>query len=133
MLTSSAKSKGRSLQKLVCGLLLSKAYNLEPDDILSRGMGQNGEDVMLSPAARRQFPFWIECKKVEKLNVVNVFNEHYQKYKDKIGFSLLVHSKNRQEPLITMKLTDFINIYADYNNHIKVVSDLTKEINTLRG
>jgi len=87
------------------------APSLEPDDILSRGMGQNGEDVMLSPAARKIYPFFIECKCVEKLNVVGVFNEHYNKYKDKLGYSLLVHSRNRQTPLVTLRWEDFMEIY----------------------
>ena len=32
-------------------------------------MGDSGEDVLLSPAARRLFPFSIECKNQEKLNI----------------------------------------------------------------
>ncbi len=78
-------------------------------------MGQNGEDVMLSPAARKIYPLFIECKNVEKLNVVGVFNEHYSKYKDRKGYSLLVHARNRQEPLVTLRFEDFIKMY-DFND-----------------
>lgn len=32
------------------------------DDVASRGMGQNGTDIVLSTAAQRKFPFSVECK-----------------------------------------------------------------------
>jgi hypothetical protein len=62
MKTSSAKAKGRNLQNWVKDLLLSIGEGLEPDDVTSRSMGSNGEDVLLSPTARKQFPVSIECK-----------------------------------------------------------------------
>jgi len=60
--TSSAKQKGRKLQQWTRDTLLSLSEGLEPDDIKSTSMGASGEDVQLSPAARRQWPFSIECK-----------------------------------------------------------------------
>ena len=32
-------------------------------------MGDSGEDILLSPAARKLFPFSVECKNQEKLNI----------------------------------------------------------------
>lgn len=32
-------------------------------------MGASGSDLLLSPAARRLFPFSVECKNVESLNI----------------------------------------------------------------
>ena len=32
-------------------------------------MGESGEDILLSPAARKLFPFSTECKNQEKLNI----------------------------------------------------------------
>lgn len=60
--TSSAKAKGRKLQQEVAALILAMFPTLEPDDVRSTSMGAGGEDVQLSPAARRAFPFTIECK-----------------------------------------------------------------------
>ena len=37
-------------------------------------MGAGGEDLLLSPAARRKFGFSVECKNVEKLNVWNAMS-----------------------------------------------------------
>lgn len=58
----SAKSKGKKLQNWVRDLLLKYAPSLEPDDIKSTTMGEQGEDVQLSPAARKLYPISIECK-----------------------------------------------------------------------
>jgi hypothetical protein len=62
MKPSSAKAKGRRLQQWVRDLILHYSPSLEPDDVKSTGMGQQGEDVQLSPAARKQYPISIECK-----------------------------------------------------------------------
>ncbi len=68
--TRSAKAKGRRLQNQVRDLLLEKFNSkLEPDDIRSQIMGMSGEDIVLSPAARKLFPFSVECKNQEKLNI----------------------------------------------------------------
>jgi hypothetical protein len=43
-------------------MILRRHPSLEPDDVRSTGMGQSGEDVQLSPTARKLLPFGIECK-----------------------------------------------------------------------
>jgi hypothetical protein len=66
----SAKNKGKRLQNTVRDLILEKFNSkLEPDDVRSITMGDSGEDILLSPAARRLFPFSVECKNQEKLNI----------------------------------------------------------------
>tara|TARA_B100000809_G_scaffold49955_1_gene44924 strand:+ start:304 stop:642 length:339 start_codon:yes stop_codon:yes gene_type:complete len=66
----SAKNKGKRLQNKVRDLILEKFNTkLEPDDVRSITMGDSGEDILLSPAARRLFPFSVECKNQEKLNI----------------------------------------------------------------
>ena len=69
MKTRSAKNKGKRLQNDVRDLILETFKELEPDDVRSTTMGDSGEDVLLSPFARRLFPFSIECKNQEKLNI----------------------------------------------------------------
>ena len=65
----SAKNKGKRLQNKVRDLILEKFQQLEEDDVRSTTMGDSGEDVLLSPAARKLFPFSVECKNQEKLNI----------------------------------------------------------------
>jgi hypothetical protein len=100
MKTSSAKSKGRKLQQWVRDLILRLHPDLEPDDVKSTGMGQGGEDVQLSPAARKLVPLCIECKNVEKLNVWAAYDqacEHRSK-----GEPVVVMKKNHREPLVVV-------------------------------
>ena len=69
MKSRSAKNKGKRLQNKVRDLILEKFKTLEPDDVRSTTMGDSGEDVLLSPAARKKFPFSVECKNQEKINI----------------------------------------------------------------
>ena len=69
MKSRSAKNKGKRLQNQVKDLILEKFQQLEEDDVRSTTMGDSGEDILLSPAARKLFPFSVECKNQEKLNI----------------------------------------------------------------
>ncbi len=62
MKTSSAKAKGRKLQKMVVEIILEVNPFLHEDDVVSRPMGSGGEDIMLSDHARSWVPFSFECK-----------------------------------------------------------------------
>lgn len=112
MKTSSAKAKGRRLQQQVRDLLrtIGKPRGLVAEDIESRGMGQNGVDLILSPAAKKVFNLSIECKNVEKLNVITTFKEHYDKYAEDSSLKLLIHSKNNSATLVTLNLLDFLEL-----------------------
>lgn len=93
--------------------LLAKgcSYGLKVGDIVSRSMGAAGEDLMMSPKAMMVFPFIIECKNCESLNVRKVFDEHYAKYTKREGLKLLVHSKNHSETLVTLRWKDFLEVF----------------------
>ena len=69
MKSRSAKNKGKRLQNSFRDLLLETFKQLEPDDIRSAIMGESGEDIKLSPAARKLIPYSFECKNQEKLNI----------------------------------------------------------------
>ena len=118
MKTSSAKSKGRRFQQQLRNDLreLGQPHGLQDADVESRSMGCNGEDVILSPAARKLFDLYIEAKNVEKLNVPSVFWEHFEKYKAKNGLKVLAHSKNRSEPLATIRWVDFLTLIKPKDN-----------------
>lgn len=62
MKTQSAKAKGRKLQKMVAETILKVCPFLQEDDVVSRPMGSQGEDIMLSPKARQWCPLSFECK-----------------------------------------------------------------------
>ena len=117
MKTQSAKAKGRKLQQWVRDLIL-ESFPLESDDVRSTSMGAGGEDVLLSPAARKYFPFSIECKNVEKLNVWQAYEQAEANCGD--NEPLLVMKKNRKDPLVVMDAEKFMEI-------MKELSDLARD------
>lgn len=109
MRTSSAKAKGRRLQQEVASALRATT-GLSEADIKSTPMGTQGEDVWLSAAAREKFPYSIECKNVEKLNLWKAWAQAVSNQKDL--HPMLVVARNRQEPLVVLRLADFLEEYA---------------------
>lgn len=111
MKTQSAKAKGRKLQQMVRDLILETFTELEPDDVRSTSMGAGGEDLQLSPAARKKFPYSVECKNVEKLNVWGA----YEQAEANSGNHepLLIMKKNRKKPLVVIDLEAFVELLKD--------------------
>ena len=62
-MTRAAKAKGRGGQNEIRDKLLETFPEFEPDDIKSTTMGDTGEDIQLSPAARKKSPIPIEVKR----------------------------------------------------------------------
>lgn len=110
MKPSSAKAKGRKLQQHVRDAILKKHPSLEPDDCRSTAMGQSGEDIQLSPAARKLIPLSIECKS----------RASYAFYKDydqavvncpKGSEPILVAKANHRRPVAIVDLEYFLDHY----------------------
>ena len=110
MKTSSCKQKGRRLQQQVRDTLLSWAVDLEPDDIRSTSMGAPGEDLLLSPRARVVYPYAFEIKNVEKLNVWAAYEQAKTHAAGKDLIPLLIFSRNRAEPMVCLKLEEFLKL-----------------------
>ena len=62
-MTRAAKAKGRGGQQEVRDKLLETFPEFEDDDIKSTTMGDTGEDIQLSPLARKTLPISIEVKR----------------------------------------------------------------------
>ena len=69
MKPQSAKSKGRRLQQVIAASIREHFPILTEDDVRSTSMGAPGEDVQLSSLARSLFPYSIEAKNQERLNI----------------------------------------------------------------
>lgn len=96
--TSSRKAKGRALQQYVRDLILARHPSLEPDDVKSTPMGSNGEDVQLSPAARKLLPVSIECKSRASWAVTGPYRQA-KNNAPKGTEPVLVIKANREKPL----------------------------------
>ena len=105
--TSSAKAKGRRLQQWVRDQLI-ESLDVHPEDVESRSMGAQGEDVMLARAAREKFPFSIECKNVEKLNVWDAYDQ--AKVNSGNYEPIVVMKRNGKKPLVVIDAEYFISM-----------------------
>ena len=106
----SAKNKGKRLQNKIRDLILEKFDILESDDVRSITMGDSGEDILLSPAARKLFPFSVECKNQEKLNIWSSL-EQAEINSDK-HIPLVVFKRNRSKTYTVLefdKLLELLN------------------------
>lgn len=110
MKPSSAKAKGRNLQKYVRDKLI-EYFDLKPDDVRSTSMGAGGEDILLSSYARLRFPFSIECKNLARHAVY----QYYWQALDNAGghTPLVVIKQNNAKPLAVLDLEDFLKIVKE--------------------
>ena len=108
MKTSSAKSKGRRLQQWVVQKLLAMAPDLEPDDVTSRSMGAGGEDVLLSPAARKYYPISVECKSVAKFVGYTFMDQAIQNAKT--HEPVVIIKANRRDPIVLVDADYFLKM-----------------------
>ena len=113
MKIQSAKAKGRRLQQKFMQLLIEK-LDIDPEDIESRSMGAGGEDLIMSKAARSKFPFSIECKNQEKLNIWSAW-EQAESNKG-LYEPLVVIKKNQQRPLVVLDAENFLDMIRNFNN-----------------
>jgi len=111
MKTSSAKQKGRKLQQWMRDLLIQK-LDVHPEDIESRSMGSQGEDLIMARAAREKFPLSIECKNQESVNVW----KSYQQAAENSGEyePIVVIKRNQSKPLVVIDAEYFVAMFKKY-------------------
>ncbi len=104
----SAKNKGKRLQNKVRDIILEKFDKLEPDDVRSITMGDAGEDILLSPAARRLFPFSVECKNQEKLNIWSALQQAESNAGKHIP--LVIFKRNRSKTYAVLEFKELLKL-----------------------
>ena len=109
MRPQSAKAKGRRLQQQFRDLLIEE-LGIHPEDIESRSMGAGGEDLIMARAAREKFPYSIECKNVEKLNVYEAYAQAEANSGD--HEPILFMKKNRKKPLVVVDAEWFVKNFG---------------------
>jgi len=107
---STRKAKGRSLQNFVHDSITETFPELEFGDVKKAIMGESGIDIKLSPHARRIFPYGVECKNTEKINIwAAIIQCEDNAIKEKLT-PLLVIKRNRMDPHIVLRWSDFIKL-----------------------
>ena len=117
MKSRSAKNKGKRLQNKVRDLLLETFNQLEPDDVRSAIMGEQGEDIKLSPAARRLIPYSFECKNQEKINIW----DSLQQAEENCGVydPVLIFKRNRSKTYAVVNVEKFIELINENSKSSK--------------
>ena len=110
MRVQSAKAKGRRLQQWVRTKLI-EMLEVHPEDIESRSMGAGGEDIIMARAARQKFPFSVECKNTERLNVWDAYDQACANCGD--YEPILFIKKNGRNPLVVLDAESFIRTQRD--------------------
>jgi|TARA_R100000951_G_scaffold115140_2_gene122282 hypothetical protein len=105
----SAKAKGRKLQQWVRDKLYSSFKQLKDGDIRSTSMGANGEDILFSPAARKLFPYSVECKSNAKNAIYKVMDQASENC-PKGATPLAIIKADRQKPLAVVDAEHFFKL-----------------------
>lgn len=106
--TSSAKAKGRNLQKWVRDYILDMYVELEEEDVRSTGMGQSGPDVQLSPAASKLFPYAVECKANKAMAIYAMYAQ--AENNSGVHEPLLVIKADRKKQLVVIDADHFFDL-----------------------
>jgi hypothetical protein len=109
MKTSSAKAKGRVACRLVQELLYKSAPELQPGDIEITSSGATGEDLRLSPAARAVYPFAIEVKNQESIQIWAALEQAKSHVKGS-EIPVLFFRRNRSELFACLSAEAFIKL-----------------------
>ena len=113
MKTQSRKAKGRRLQQQFMQLLIEK-LDIDPEDIESRSMGAGGEDLIMSKAARNKFPYSVECKNQERMNIWSAWDQANNN--KGIYEPLVVIKKNGVKPLVVLDAENFLDMIKEFNS-----------------
>lgn len=106
--TRSAKAKGRALQNCLRDKLREAFPGLHEDDIKSQTMGMTGEDIILTPAARKEIPYSFECKNQERIQMWKFLQQAEANAGEHTP--VLVVKKNRTKPYVVLDLDEWIKL-----------------------
>jgi len=112
----SAKGKGRELQKWVCRKisgLTGIPFDNKDDNckIHSREMGQSGVDIILRGEALQKFPFSVECKSTESLNLREFVQQAKNNQKEDTNWMVVVRTKSISDVVVMMSWESFEKLY----------------------
>lgn len=115
--TSSAKGKGRNLQYWVCERI-AEMFGIkfvQSDDeclVQSRPMGQHSVDIILRGELKKKFPFSIECKAQETLNITEWIRQARENELPDTRWMLIFKKQTLgSKPIICLDFETFLQHY----------------------
>jgi len=126
---SSGKAKGRRLQNLVCEEFIKKHPKLREGDIRPALMGESGTDIKMSPLAKDEIIFDIECKNQEKLNIWSALNQAEENTEEN-RISLLVFRRNHSKNYAVIEFDKLMELLykSDSINKLEDKKDLDEKL-----
>jgi len=106
----SAKQKGRRLCERIRQIMLDAAMTLSPDDIIVNTASNNGEDLLLSQAARRVFPVCIEAKNQERIDIWSAIAQAENHAAGTVHTPIVVFSRNRSGDYVVCNAREFFKL-----------------------
>ena len=113
MLTKSGKAKGRRFQNYIRDMMLMRAPSLTKDDVRSTPMGVNGPDIQLSTEGKLVYPWDVEVKNQERINIWKAWQQVESRVKDEMDGGeapILFIKRNNTRPLVVMLADDFFGL-----------------------
>ena len=103
------KARGRTTQQEVRDAILKAFPDLEPDDVRVAIMGESGEDIKLSPAARKLLKgHQFEVKRVKTLKTV--YNWYEQAKAHGPHKPVVVFRQDRDKHLVILSLEHYMEL-----------------------
>jgi hypothetical protein len=106
------KAKGRGFQDFVHAEILTAFPELTEHDVKKSIMGECGIDIKLSTHARKIFPYAVECKNMEKINIWATIKQCEENAIKEHLTPLIVFKRNRAEPHVVLKWEDFLKLVS---------------------
>ena len=82
---------------------------MHPEYIESRSLGAGGEDLIMSRSAREKFPYSIECKNQESLNIWKSYEQAQQNSGN--YEPIVVIKRNNVKPLVLVDADYFVELH----------------------
>ena len=111
-MSRTAKNKGKAGQNEIRDKLLEAFPQLEPDDIKSTTMGDIGEDIQLSPAARKLIPLTIEVKR-RKSALKTLYDWYAQAKHHGKGEPVVIFRADYKPWLVVVGIDHYIGLLKD--------------------
>jgi len=124
MKPQSAKSKGRKFQQWVRDILIEQ-LDIHPEDIESRSMGAAGEDIMMARSARNLFPFSIECKNQQSLNIWKAYEQAEENSGDYEPIVFL--KRNNTKPMVLVDAEYFVKLHKKNSTQQIFINSIEKQ------
>lgn len=99
------------MQQAIAKMLLMLDPRLHGDDVTSRSMGAAGEDILLSPEARKTYPVSIECKAKAKFAGYTIMDQAIDNCPKDME-PVVVIKADRKKPIVMVDAEHYFEMHS---------------------